>query len=273
MKAKKSRLKRRHIDGLGLVAGALGMVFLACATVTAQEIIPGINATLEVIGAQSGESIFDENGVQWEGKDCWEPVGVIFNLSLEKNSSYELPVTVKVSVGEDTDYVTKFKKTGTYGTFSARHYVMKPCTQEMWKQGEYLTVGARAIIQYMTVDKEGKLTPERIGPFTLSKEVKMGPYVEVKAPAYAQEGQVLDCYVSIPLLLTKDLNVYLTSSNEDRLQVPGAVTVGAGKTTAHFKAHVLENGVEDGLQRVTMRATTKPEVSSTDGHAHIDIVD
>lgn len=133
----KSRSKWQHVHNcLGFITGVLALTSMLCTTTaTAEEVIPGINVTLEVIGAQSGESIFDESGVQWEGLDCWEPVGVVFNLGLEKNSTYELPVTVKVSVGEDTDYVTKIKKTATYGNFSARHYVMKPCTQEMWKQG------------------------------------------------------------------------------------------------------------------------------------------
>lgn len=77
-------------------------------------------------------------------------------------------------------------------------------------------------------------------------------------PATATEGDgvlVGAGTVNVSSAQVADVTVALTSSNTGKVTVPVTVTVPAGQTSATFNLTILDNGVLDGTQSVTINAT------------------
>ena len=86
-----------------------------------------------------------------------------------------------------------------------------------------------------------------------------GGSITVSLPPSAVEGDgtlVDEGTVSIPWARTADLVIDLESSDETELTIPPAVTVPQGETSAAFDLTIVDDGVDDGAQTVTVTAST-----------------
>jgi hypothetical protein len=74
-------------------------------------------------------------------------------------------------------------------------------------------------------------------------------------PAAGAEGTTLPGSVSLPVATTSPLTVSLASSDPTELTVPASVVIPAGETTAAFEAVLVDDGLLDLAQAVTLTAT------------------
>ncbi len=84
------------------------------------------------------------------------------------------------------------------------------------------------------------------------------PVITVSIPPSAVEGDgtlVDQGTVSIPWAGTADLVIDLASSDETELTVPATVTIPQGETLATFDLTIVDDGVRDETQTVTVTAT------------------
>jgi hypothetical protein len=90
-------------------------------------------------------------------------------------------------------------------------------------------------------------------------------YITVSLPASGWEGQTFTGAgtVTIGGTLTTSLVVNLSSNNTAELGLPTSVTIAPGQTSATFNVNLLQDGVENGTQNVTVTATASGLTSGT----------
>ncbi len=107
-----------------------------------------------------------------------------------------------------------------------------------------------------TVKVTDSASPQNIADKSFHLEVVNLPPLIVTIPADATEGVgTVTGSVSIPIALSTDLAVNLTSDNPGRVTVPTSVTILAGLTSADFDLTIVDNSLLDGLEGVIITAS------------------
>jgi hypothetical protein len=114
---------------------------------------------------------------------------------------------------------------------------------------------------------DGNPSDESDAPFNIGEQIAM------TLPASAREGDGTLTgigTVDIPTALTSSLTVTLASDDTTEVTVSTEVVIPAGAVSVDFDVTVVDDGVHDGTQTVTVTATA---AGWTSGSAEIDIID
>lgn len=91
-------------------------------------------------------------------------------------------------------------------------------------------------------------------------------------PADLTEGQAATATLSVTIAPAQDLEVFLTSTNNSRLQLPASVTIPAGQTSASFQVTAKENALLDGVAHVGVMATSA-DASYKQAIEYVEVLD